>query len=204
MGKKWGMGGPRSRAGPKYRQQTSVAPAGSAGPGRNAAARPPLNPAPAAASNPAGVRPRLHSLCPVFMKNLLLGLAALGLSAGAAFGQAPVKTTGSDANQTALHERLQAGPKPGQKATHKAGKMAEELGLSADQETRLKQLLLARQQETAALKAKYGADKKAARPALQAARARYQAQLKALLTPAQYARFEQDKDAHHGPKGAGK
>lgn len=138
------------------------------------------------------------------MKNLILGLAAFGLSTGAAFGQAPVKTTGTDANQTALHERLQAEPKPGQKANRKAGKMTKELGLTAEQETRLKQVLLARQQETAALKAKYGADKKAGRPALKAARARYEAQLKALLTPAQYARFEQNKGEHHGPKAVGK
>ncbi|GAC1369298.1 MAG: hypothetical protein NVS3B25_05850 [Hymenobacter sp.] len=135
-------------------------------------------------------------------KNLLL-LAALSLTAASTtFAQAPVKTTGSDANQNALHQTLTPkGPgqkTPAQKADHKAGKMAKELGLTADQEARVERLVLAREQETAALKAKYSADKKAGRPEMKAAHDRYEAQLKAILTPEQYIKFGQLKDEHHG------
>ena len=137
-------------------------------------------------------------------KNLLL-LAALALAtAGTAFAQAPaVKTTGSDANQTALHQRLGGkGPHnttktPEQKADRHAGKLAKELGLNADQEARVEKLMLAREQETTALKAKYAADKKAGRPAMKAAHERYEAQFKAILTPEQYAKFQQKKEEHH-------
>ena len=140
-------------------------------------------------------------------KNLFL-LAALALAtAGTAFAQTTpaVKTTGSDANQTALHQRLaNKGPKnPARQADHRAGKMAKELGLSADQETRVEKLLLAREQETTALKAKYTADKKAGRPEMKAAHDRYEAQLKTVLTPEQYAKFDQLKAEHHG-HGKGK
>jgi Spy/CpxP family protein refolding chaperone len=79
--------------------------------------------------------------------------------------------------------------------------MAKALGLNADQEARIEQLMLARQQEAAALKAKYGTDKKAGRADLQAARDRYQAQLKTILTAEQYAKFNQLKEEH---RGAGK
>ena len=134
------------------------------------------------------------------MKKLLILLAAL-TTAGSAFAQTPVKTTGSDANQNALHQKLALrapGPKsPAQKADRHAGKMARELGLTPDQETRVEKLLLARQQETAALKTKYGADKKAARPARKAAHDRYEAQLKAILSAEQYTKFTQLKAAHH-------
>ena len=139
------------------------------------------------------------------MKNHLLLLAALSLSAAApTLAQAPVKTTGSDANQNALHQKMtlrspRKEPKtPAQKADRKAAKMAQGLGLTADQEARVGQLMLAHQQETAALKAKYAADKKAGRPEMKAAHDRYENQLKAIMTPAQYAKFGQLNDKHHG------
>ena len=135
------------------------------------------------------------------MKKTLFLLAALGLAtAGTSFAQtAPVKTTGSDANQTALHyAKGQHGPKdPARMADHRAGKMAKELGLSADQETKVEQLLLARQQETATLKAKYGTNRKAGRADMKAAHDRYEAQLKVILTPEQYAKFQLKEDEHH-------
>lgn len=138
------------------------------------------------------------------MKKSLLLLASLVLTtAGPALAQAPVKTTGSQANENARHRQLSAqSPKtPAQKADRKAGRMAKALGLNADQEARIEQLMLARQQEAAALKAKYGTDKKAGRADLQAARDRYQAQLKTILTAEQYAKFNQLKEEH---RGAGK
>ena len=136
-------------------------------------------------------------------KNLLL-LAALALAtAGTAFAQAPaVKTTGPDANQTTQHYRK--GPKdPAKMADRHAGKMAKELGLNADQEARVEKLMLARQQETADLKTKYGADKKAGRPEMKAVHDRYEAQMKTILTPEQFAKLDKMKAEHHG-HGKGK
>lgn len=131
------------------------------------------------------------------MKKTLALLAALALAtAGTSFAQtAPaagtkVKTHGGKGNH---------GPKdPAKMADHKAGKMAKELGLSADQEAKVEQLLLARQQEGAALKAKFGTDKTAGRTEMKAAHERYNAQLKTILTPEQYAKFDKMKDEHHG------
>ncbi|MBD2767583.1 hypothetical protein IC235_06725 [Hymenobacter sp. BT664] len=127
------------------------------------------------------------------MKNTLLLLASLVLTtAGAALAQAPATTTSPQAN-----EKARSHPSPTQKADRKASKMAKALGLNADQEARVEQLLLARQQEVAALKTKYGTDKKAGRADLKAAHDRYQAQLKTILTPEQYTKFNQLKEERH-------
>ena len=135
-------------------------------------------------------------------KNLLLLTALALITAGSTFAQtAPaVKTTGSDANQTALHQRLaNKGPKdPAQQADRHAGKMTKELGLNADQETRVEKLMLAREQESTALKTKYAADKKAGRPEMKAAHDRYETQLKTILTPEQFAKLDKLKAEHHG------
>ena len=145
------------------------------------------------------------------MKKTFALLAALALAAaGPSFAQTAVKTTGTNANQNALHQNLSTkatgkggtnGGKhdksPTQKADQKAGKMAKQLGLNADQEVKVEALLLAREQESTALKAKYGADKKAGRPALKAAHDRYEAQLKTILTPEQFAKLDMMKAEHH-------
>ncbi|MBF9237864.1 hypothetical protein I2I05_10705 [Hymenobacter sp. BT683] len=125
------------------------------------------------------------------MKKTLVLLAALALTtAGTSFAQtAPAKAT---------YAKTKTQKTPAQKADHKASKMAKELGLTADQEARVEQLLLARQQQGAAFKAKYGTDKKAGCPERKAAHERYQAQLKSILTADQYAKFSQRQDEHRG------
>ncbi|MCC3153971.1 hypothetical protein Q3A66_13595 [Hymenobacter sp. BT770] len=126
------------------------------------------------------------------MKKTLILLAALALTtAGTSIAQtAPATGT--------MHARKHAPKDPAKMADHKAGKMAKELGLTADQEAKVEQLLLARQQETTALKAKYGTDRKAGRTEMKAAHDRYEAQLKTILTPAQYAKMDKLKAEHHG------
>ena len=137
------------------------------------------------------------------MKKTLALLAALAFAtAGTSFAQtAPTATT-----KVKTHGGKGGhGPKdPAKMADHKAGKMAKELGLNADQEAKVEQLLLARQQESAALKTKYAADKTAGRAEMKASHEKYQAQLKTILTPEQYAKFDKMKDEHHGHgKGQG-
>ncbi|GAB3867835.1 hypothetical protein GCM10028824_11100 [Hymenobacter segetis] len=138
-------------------------------------------------------------------KNLLLLAALAFATAGTSFAQTAVKTTGTDANQTARHyAKGKQGPKdPAKMADHKAGKMAKELGLNADQEAKVEQLMLARQQEMTALKTKYGTDRNAGRTEMKAAHDRYEAQLKTILTPEQYAKMDKMKAEHHGGHGKG-
>ena len=126
------------------------------------------------------------------MKKTLFLLAALALTtAGTSFAQTtPVATS-------VVKARKQAPKSPAQKADRHAGKMAKELGLNADQEAKVEQLLLARQQESAALKTKYAANKKAGRAEMKAAHDRYEAQLKTILTPEQFAKMSQLKADHH-------
>ncbi|MDO7847547.1 hypothetical protein Q5H92_14350 [Hymenobacter sp. M29] len=132
------------------------------------------------------------------MKKTLMLLAALAFTtAGTSFAQtAPATTT----TKVKMHGGKGGhGPKdPAKMADHKAGKMAKELGLNADQEAKVEQLFLARQQENQALKAKYGADRNAARTEMKASHEKYEAQLKSILTPDQYAKFDKMKDEHRG------
>ncbi|MDQ2794798.1 MAG: DUF4890 domain-containing protein, partial [Bacteroidota bacterium] len=123
--------------------------------------------------------------------------------AGTSFAQTAVQSTGTDARQTARHygNGRQGQKDPAKMADHRAGKMAKELGLNADQEAKMESLLLARQQESAALKTKYGTDRKAGRTEMKAAHDRYEAQIKAILTPEQFAKMDKMKAEHHGHNG---
>ncbi|MET4073675.1 hypothetical protein [Hymenobacter sp. UYCo722] len=139
------------------------------------------------------------------MKKTLFLLAALAFAtAGTSFAQtAPVKATGTDARQTARH--YQKGPKdPAKMADHRAGKMAKELGLNADQEAKVERLMLDRQQETTALKAKYATNRKAGRTEMKAAHDRFEAQFKTILTPDQYAKYQAKKEEHRDKMKDGK
>ena len=152
------------------------------------------------------------------MKNSLL-LAALALAfASPAHAQttAPVKVTGSDAKQTALHEELMtkgsqpgkmATPKPGQKpgkspaqkADRKAAKLAKELGLNADQENKVEQILLAENTEMKTLHDQ-AAGAHGMSPAMKTARAKYDGQLQAVLTPEQFAKLQARRAEHRDEK----
>ena len=148
-------------------------------------------------------------------KSLLLAALALATASFAhAQTTAPVKVTGSDAKQTAMHQEMMAKAQPGQKASHKPGKtpaqkadhkaakMAKELGLNTDQENKVEQILLAENQEMQALHAK-AAGSRGMSAEMKAARAKYTGQLKAVLTPEQFAKLQAKRDEHmkeHGGK----
>ena len=146
------------------------------------------------------------------MKKTLLALAVLALAATTASAQtttapgAATITTGTNANQTARHARMsgkgdmaKAKKSPAEKADRNAAKMAKELGLNPDQEAKIESLLLARHQEMTALKARYASsgDKKAMRPEAKAIHEKYEGQLKTILGPEAYARYEKMRDGHH-------
>jgi Spy/CpxP family protein refolding chaperone len=138
---------------------------------------------------------------PVMKKTLML-LAALALTtAGTTFAQtAPAAGTakmkikgGKD------HDKDKFTPE--QKADKGAAKMAKELGLAPDQEARVEKILLARNQETQALKSKTGTDRKAAHDSMKALRDRYDGQLKAALTAEQFTKYQQLRAEHKGHGG---
>lgn len=127
------------------------------------------------------------------MKKTLMLLAALAFTtAGTSFAQTVPATAKGKTHQGKGHKT------PAQKADGHAAKMAKQLGLTADQEARVEQLLLARQQESAAFKAKYATDKQAGRAEKRAAHDRYEAQLKTILSAEQYAKLTQLKAEHRG------
>ena len=133
------------------------------------------------------------------MKKTLFLLAALALTtAGTSFAQTMPAAT------SMVKAREQAPKSPAQKADRHASKMAKELGLNADQEAKVEQLLLARQQESAALRTKYAVNKKAGRPKMKAAHDRYEAQFKTILSAEQYAKFQLKKTEHHDNAKTGK
>jgi protein CpxP len=136
------------------------------------------------------------------MKKTLILLAALALTtAGTTFAQT---TTTAPKKMKIKQEKPKQSP--AQKADHGAAKMAKELGLNADQEARIEKILLARQQEMQAMKAKTGTgtDHKAMQPEMKAMKERYDAQFKEVLTAEQYTKYSQLKDEHKGHGGPGK
>lgn len=136
------------------------------------------------------------------MKKTLIALFALALTtAGTASAQtkmAPV-APGQNPAMGQQHGQHKGHKSPAEKADHKASEMAKKLGLNADQENRVEQILLARQQEMQTLKSKYasagnrqgmGAEGKAIRD-------KYDAQLKEVLGADLYAKYDQMRDEHH-------
>jgi hypothetical protein len=81
-------------------------------------------------------------------------------------------------------------------AARRAQYLTKELGLSADQQTKLQSILLAQRQEMQALRDKVqtGGRQRGMGQDLKASMAKYDAQVKGILTPDQYTKFTQLKD----------
>ena len=135
------------------------------------------------------------------MKKTLVALAVLALTSASAFAQtkmAPVAPgqnppTATEASPVAIG--YGKGHKtPEQKADRRANKMAKELGLTADQETKVEAVLLAENKEMMALNSAAprtpGTRPSPAQLAeMKAARDKYDAQLKGILNPDQYTKL---------------
>jgi Spy/CpxP family protein refolding chaperone len=91
---------------------------------------------------------------------------------------------------------------PQEMASHQAKRLSKELSLSADQSAKVQQIMATRAQEMQALRA----DASAPRPSreqMQANRAKYDDQLKQVLTPDQFAKYTTlaaSRHHGHGPK----
>ena len=141
------------------------------------------------------------------MKKTLLALSVLALSMSAAAAQTTTIPASSPDRRPALPTRPMYaegyGPKtaksPAQKADRHAAKMAKALGLTAEQEAKVETIVLARNQEMSALKAKYAAspDRKAGRTDMKAVKVKYDGQLQAALGPDLYARYDKMRDEQH-------
>ena len=120
------------------------------------------------------------------MQKMLVLLTALLATGSAASAQAPA---GSISAPTAQKS-------PDQQAGRRAQYLAKELGLSADQQARLAPILLAQRQDVLALRDKVQANgrQRGMGQELKAAQAKYTDQIRAVLTPEQFAKFEQLKD----------
>jgi protein CpxP len=116
------------------------------------------------------------------MKKLLLPLLALALSATAASAQTAPDQAGGRPNFT-----------PEAMAARQTEGLTQQLGLSADQAAKVQPILLARSQEMMAMRGQMQsgtADREQMRTQMQASRAKYDDQLKAILTPEQFAQMQ--------------
>ncbi|MDO7852580.1 hypothetical protein [Hymenobacter convexus] len=120
------------------------------------------------------------------MKKILVLLATLLTVGHAASAQAPASAGATPAPQKS----------PDQQADRRAQYLAKELGLSADQQARLTPILLAQRQDMLALRDKVQATgrQRGMGQEMKATQAKYIDQIRAVLTPEQFAKFEQLKD----------
>jgi Spy/CpxP family protein refolding chaperone len=115
------------------------------------------------------------------MKKFLLPLLALALSATAASAQ-------TTPDQAGHPQRT-----PEEMAARQTQGLTRQLGLSADQSAKVQQILLARDQEMLAMRSQMQAgtaDRQQLRQQMMAGRTKYDDQLKAVLTPDQYAKMQ--------------
>ena len=145
-------------------------------------------------------------------KTLLAALVALA-TIGTAAAQTKMAPVAPGQNPPTMdhghgHGKGHGHKTPEQKADHRAAKLAKELGLNADQEAKVEAILLAENKEMMALhsKATPGARGEMT-PEMKAARDKYDAELKTVLTPAQFAKLQAERTEHRGEmkgKRAGK
>lgn len=117
------------------------------------------------------------------MKKMLILLAAFTLTAGAASAQ-------TQAAKPARAQRGQMANKtPEQRAEARTAQLSKSLALNAVQTEKVRQLNLAQAQEMKAVRTKNAANRQEAK----AARDRHEAQLKAVLTADQYAKYDEQR-----------
>ena len=124
------------------------------------------------------------------MKKFLFPLLAVfALTVGTAAAQ----TTTPDANTGGMqgrgYGRMQG--TPDEMAKRQTERLTKELGLNADQSTKVQAIMLARTQEMQAMRgqARDGGNRDQMREQMQANRAKYDAQFKEVLTADQYTKF---------------
>jgi protein CpxP len=148
------------------------------------------------------------------MKKMLVLLAAFALTAGAASAQTTPATTTAPmgGHQGHMGQRGQGrmNMTPEQHADMQAQRLTQQLGLSAEQTTQVRAIALAEAQEmkTTRDQAMASTDRKAGMEQMKATRDKYDAQLKAVLTPDQATKYaalrDQKMDKRQDAMKAGK
>jgi protein CpxP len=130
------------------------------------------------------------------MKKSLLLLASLAF-ATASHAQAPATTTQLPTHR--VHRMGGPAKTPEQRADHHTAMLTKKLNLTAEQQPKVRQILLAQAQESQALKAKYpGQDQRLAmHQEMKANHAKYQAQLQGVLNADQASKLAMLKQEHH-------
>ena len=132
------------------------------------------------------------------MKKSLLLLAALAF-ATTSFAQTTPTTTTQLPTHRVHHMGKGEHKTPEQRAEHRTAMLTKKLSLSADQQAKVQQIMLAQAQEGQALKAKYPAkeQRQALHQEMKAGHAKYQTQLQGVLTADQYGKLAALKKEHH-------
>ncbi|MFD1466898.1 hypothetical protein ACFQ48_01580 [Hymenobacter caeli] len=134
------------------------------------------------------------------MKKSLALFTALALAATGALAQTtPPPAAAADpapaGPPTALQSPRRMVP-PEQMAGRRSQKLARQLGLSADQQSRLQAALLAERQAMTSTAPGGPADRRTMHRAMQANHAQYEAQVRTILTPDQYSQFTALEQQH--------
>jgi Spy/CpxP family protein refolding chaperone len=137
--------------------------------------------------------------------HLLSLLAAFALTVGTAAAQTTTQTAPASSGATAGRGYGRAQGNPEEMATRQSQRLSQQLSLNADQTAKVQQILLARGQEMQALRgqARDAGSRDQLRPQMEANRAKYDEQFKAVLTPDQYTKYTtmQADRMHHGRRG---
>jgi protein CpxP len=120
------------------------------------------------------------------MKNSFFLLAALALMSAAAQAQTAPAAPAQTAPQSGRSLRS-----PEQQAEGQAQRLAKELNLTADQQTKVQQLMAAQRQETQTAIQNAGGDRRAMGQAMRAGRDKFNGQLKTVLSADQYTKYQQ-------------
>lgn len=125
------------------------------------------------------------------MKKVFVLLVALMAASATGFAQAPA----SAGPAPSLQPGARPSASPEQQTERRAQYLSKELGLSADQQARLQPILLAQRQEMQGLRDQASSGgRQGMTPQLKALQAKYDGQIRAVLTPEQYGKFDQLKD----------
>jgi protein CpxP len=118
------------------------------------------------------------------MKKPFALLAALALTSAAAHAQTTPAAQPPLNNPEATHT-------PEQQAQSQAMRLAKELNLSSEQQTQVQQLMSTQRQETQTAIQNAGSNRRTMGQAMRAGRNKFDGQLKTVLTPDQYTKYQQ-------------
>ena len=132
------------------------------------------------------------------MKKPLLLLAALAFATASFAQTTPATTTHLPTHRVHRMGKGEA-KSPEQRAEHRTAMLTKKLSLTADQQAKVHQIMLAQAQEGQALKAKYPAkeQRQALHQKMKAGHAKYQAQLQSVLSADQYGKLSALQKEHH-------